>query len=374
MRVILLGGGTGGHFYPLIAIARALRDIAEEARVVNLELVMMGDTPFDLEALREENIEFEQIPAGKARRYFSLKNFSDSIKTLRGIVRAFLKFTIHPPDVVFSKGGFDSFPTLMAARIYRIPVVIHESDAVPGVVNRWAGKFARSIGISFPEAVPYFPKEKVALVGHPIRQSVLGGSRDEAFDIFELEDKVPVVLVLGGSQGAQKINDIILAMLKEIVEKVQIIHSAGPLNGDSVKKEGEVALGDSPYKKRYHVYPILTPGQLRNASFVADVIVSRAGAGTIFEIAAWRVPAILIPIASSAQNHQRENAYNYARLGAAQVVEEENFTPHVLMSEIMKIIENPARKEEMKQAASTFARVDAARKIANEIFRLGLHE
>ncbi len=374
MKIVLVGGGTGGHFYPLIATARALRDIAEEMRIVNLELVMMGDTQFDSEAILAEDIKFEYIPAGKLRRYFSLKNFSDSIKTLRGIARAFLKFTVHPPDVVFSKGGYDSFPVLVVSRLYRIPVIIHESDAIPGIVNRWAGTFARRIGISFPETMSYFPKDKVALVGHPIRQSVLGGSKDEALDMFELEEYLPTLLVLGGSQGAQKINDIVITMLKDLVEKIQIIHSAGPLNAGSIQKEADVALGDSPHKKRYHVYPTLAPAQLRNASFIANLVISRAGAGSLFEIAAWRLPAILIPITDSAQNHQRENAYNYARLGAATVVEEENVTPHVLFSEIMKIVEDKTLRETMKQAASTFARVDAASKLANEIFRLGLHE
>jgi len=374
MRVILLGGGSGGHFYPLIAVARALRDIAEEERIIFLELVLMGDEVFDASALDEESIVFEHVPAGKVRRYFSLINFSDTLKTLRGILRAFWRFTIKPPDVVFSKGGYDSFPVLAAARIYRIPVMIHESDAVPGIVNRWAAKFARRIGVSFPEAAHFFPQEKVALVGNPIRQGLLGGSRDEAFDIFELESGIPTVLVLGGSQGAQKINDAILAMLVEAVESMQIIHIVGPLNEVSVKNEAEVVLAKSPHKRRYHAYGTLNVSQLRNASFVTDVAISRAGAGGIFELAAWRTPAILIPITDSAQNHQRENAYNYARTGAAEVVEEENLTPHLLLAEIQKLAKDEKRKNDMKQAAGSFARVDAARKIANELMHLGIHE
>ncbi|MBI4121674.1 MAG: UDP-N-acetylglucosamine--N-acetylmuramyl-(pentapeptide) pyrophosphoryl-undecaprenol N-acetylglucosamine transferase [Candidatus Ryanbacteria bacterium] len=374
MRVILLGGGSGGHFYPLVAVARALRDIAEEERIIFLELVLMGDAPFDPNALMEENISFEHVPAGKLRRYFSIKNFSDTIKTLRGIVRAFWRFTLKPPDVVFSKGGYDSFPVLWAARIYRIPVMIHESDAVPGMVTKWAAKFAKRIGVSFPETVKLFPAEKTALVGNPIRQGLLGGSQDEAFDLFDLESGVPIVLVLGGSQGAQKINDALLAMLAEAVEKVQIIHVTGPLNETTVKNEAEVVLAKSQHKKRYHAFGALNVPQLRNASFVSDVVVSRAGGSAIFEFAAWRVPTILIPITDSAQDHQRENAYNYARTGAAEVVEEANLTPHLLLAEIEKVITDEKRRAEMKQAAGAFARIDAARKIANELVRLGIHE
>ena len=374
MRVVLLGGGTGGHFYPLIAVARALRDIAEEEHIISMELIFIGENPFDVEALQEENIRYEHIPAGKARRYFSARNFSDVFRTARGVFHAFLKFTLKPPDVVFSKGGYDAFPTLWAARIYRIPIVIHESDAVPGLVNKWSSKFARRIGVAFPETMHYFPPEKTALVGNPIRRGIIGGSEDEAFDIFGLESGVPVVLVLGGSQGAQKINEVILTALPELVERVQVIHSTGQIHYEGVKGEAEVVLASSAHKKRYHPYPLLQISQLRNAAFVADVVISRSGAGSIFEIAAWQVPAILIPIANSAQDHARENAYNYARTGAAEVVEEENLTPHLLQSEIMHIIEDTERRTEMKQAAGSFAKLDAAQKIANELIRLGIHE
>lgn len=375
MRIVLLGGGTGGHFYPLVSVARALRTIAEEERIVSLELTLMGDTPYDTEALKEEDILFEHVSAGKVRRYFSLKNFSDSIKTIRGIFQALWKFTTHPPDVVFSKGGYDSFPVLVAARLYKIPVIIHESDAVPGAVNQWASKFAARIGVSFPEAAKYFPQDKVALVGNPIRSNVLGGSQDEAFDIFDLESGIPTVLILGGSQGSQKINDVVLSMLPELTQKAQIIHSTGKANFATIQQEADIAMGEqNPHKKRYHPSAFLDASHLRNASFVADVIVSRAGAGSIFECAAWGRPAILIPLPSAAQDHQRENAYNYARTGAAEVVEEANLTPHLLLASITKIISDPRHKDEMKQAANTFARIDAGRKIANELLRLGLHE
>jgi UDP-N-acetylglucosamine--N-acetylmuramyl-(pentapeptide) pyrophosphoryl-undecaprenol N-acetylglucosamine transferase len=374
MKIILVGGGSGGHFYPLIAVANALHDIAEEERIIFVDLTFMGEKPYDQKALDESEIKFEAISAGKVRRYFSIMNFTDIFKTLRGTAHAFWKFTLKPPDVVFSKGGYDSFPTLWAARIYRIPVMIHESDAVPGAVNKWASKFARRIGVAFPEAVQFFPSEKTALVGNPIRRGIIGGSEDEAFDIFNLESGVPVVLVLGGSQGAQKINEVILAALLELVEVVQIIHSTGEQNFESVKNEAEVVLSKSLHKKRYHPFPSLNVGQMRNGSFIADVVVSRSGAGHIFEIAAWKTPAILIPITNSPQDHSRENAYNYARTGAAVVLEEANLTPHLLKSEIEKIVSNEERKKEMKQAAGTFAKLDAARKIANELIRLGVHE
>lgn len=373
MRILLLGGGTGGHFYPLIAVAHALRDVAEEQRILDINLTLIGDEPFDQNALHEEDIVFERIPTGKLRRYFSLLNISDSLKTIRGIFAAIWKFTVQPPDVVFSKGGYDAFPALVAARLYRIPVMIHESDSVPGKVNAWAGKFARRIAVSFPEAMKAFPAEKTALTGNPIRAGLLGGSQDEAFDMFQLESGIPTILILGGSQGAQKINDVVIAMLPDIIDKVQIIHSAGKGNAESLQREAEVILGENIHKKRYHVFPFLSLSQLRNASFISHAVVSRASS-TIFEIAAWNLPAILIPLTGAAQDHQRENAYNYARIGAAEVVEEANLTPHLLIAEIMRIVNEPERREHMKHAARAFSRIDAARKIAEELIRLGTHE
>jgi len=374
MKIVLLGGGSGGHFFPLIAVADALRKAAEEQRIVTLDLTLMGEKPFDVEILREEEISFEEIPAGKIRRYFSLLNISDSIKTIRGIFRALWRFTLSPPDLVFSKGGYDSFPALVASRIFRIPVIVHESDAVPGMVNAWAAKFARRIGISFPETAAHFPQDKVALTGNPIRRNILGGSHDEALETFNLETGVPTVLVFGGSQGAQKINDAVMLALLDLVEFAQIIHITGAAHIETTKAEAGIVLEKSIHKGRYHPYAFLAPAQLRNAAFIGDVAVSRAGAGSIFEIAAWRLPAILIPLSLAAQDHQRENAYSYARTGAAEVLEETNLTPHVLISEIRKLTGDQKRRDDMKRAAGSFARIDAADKIAREILHLGLHE
>lgn len=374
MRVVFLGGGTGGHFFPLIAVAEALRTIAEEEKILNITIVLMGDEPFDAELIRSEGLLFEHVPAGKWRRYFSLLNISDMVKTIHGILRACWKFTRRPPDIIFSKGGYDSFPVLVAARLYRIPVIVHESDSVPGKVNLWASRFAARVAFSFPESAQYFSPDTTALTGHPIRRAVLGGSADEAMDFFNLEKNIPVILILGGSQGAQRINETILSALPELVEQVQIIHSAGETQGDTIAAEAALMLEQSPYAHRYHVMPFFSATQLRDAAFVADLIISRAGAGSIFEIAAWQVPAILIPLPHAAQNHQRENAYTYARTGAAEVLEETNLTPHLLTAQILRLLKDENRKEIMKRAAIAFSRIDAAEKIAREIIRLGLHD
>ncbi|KKT21614.1 MAG: UDP diphospho-muramoyl pentapeptide beta-N acetylglucosaminyl transferase [Candidatus Giovannonibacteria bacterium GW2011_GWC2_43_8] len=180
-------------------------------------------------------------------------------------------------------------------------------------------------------------------------------------------------MVLGGSQGSERINETILTILDQAVKKYQIIHQVGKNNLADVSGRAGVILAGSEFKTRYHSYGFLDEGELRDASRVAFLIVSRSSSA-IFEIAAWGVPAILIPLATAAQNHQRENAYAYAGFGGCQVIEETNLTPHLLLAEIDKILGDPARQSKMKLAAQGFARLDAAEKIAKEIIKLGVHE
>lgn len=368
----MAGGGTGGHFYPIVAVARALRELAEKERIARLDLILMSDFPYDESILKQEEIIFEKSPAGKLRRYFSFKNFSDIFKTFFGILRTLGKMFLNMPDAVFAKGGYASFPALVAARIFRIPVLLHESDAVPGLVNRWAGKFAEKIAISFQESAPYFPEEKTALLGNPIRKRVISGNADEARRVFDLEKNIKTVLILGGSQGSQKINDTVLTILPSLVENYNVVHQCGKLNYKETSQRAQVILKDYPFAKRYHSVPFLIESDLGNISKITDLVVSRAGAGAIFEIAAWGLPSILIPLDNSAADHQRKNAYIYVKKGAAAIIEEKNLKPHIFLSEIEKFLHNEEKMEEMKRAARNFAKIDAAEKIARELMNMAL--
>ena len=378
MKIILTGGGgSGGHFYPLIAVARALKKEAESERIAKLDLFFVSDDAYDADVLLKENIKFIKIPAGKMRRYFSLKYLPDTIKTIIGLFLAFWRLYILFPDVIFSKGGYASFPILFSAKILGIPVVIHDSDAVPGFVNKWAGKWAKRVAIAFAEAAQYFPGENIAVTGNPVRPQVIGGNLEEAIEYFKLEEDpqpAPVILILGGSQGAEKINEIVLSFLVDAIKTYQIIHQTGESNFKDVNGRADLLLEKNQFKYRYHPYSFLNEGELRNASKAAQLVVSRAGAGSIFEIAAWGGPALLIPFASAAQNHQRENAYSYARAGACEVVEETNLKPHILLAQIDKILGDESRKKQMRLASQNFARLDAADKIAKEVIKLGIHE
>ena len=375
MKIVFTGGGTGGHFYPIIAVAQKVNQIIDEENIIGAKLYYVSDNPYDKEMLFENGLLYEEVKAGKMRTYFSFKNFTDLFKMFFGTVNAIYKiFTIYP-DVVFGKGGYASFPAILAARILRIPIIIHESDSVPGRVNKWAGRFAKKVAVSFKEAAEYFPKDKVAWTGQPIIMEIEHiAPREEALKYFKLEADLPVVFILGGSQGAEIINNTILSALPRLVKNFQIIHQTGINNFKSVEGQVKVVLASSEDRARYLPIPYLNPLAMKMAAGAATIIVSRAGS-TIFQIASWGVPSILIPFTNSNGDHARKNAFNYAHAGACDVIEEMNMTANILCSEIERITNDKAVWNKMVQGTKDFNKPDAAYKIARALIDMALaHE
>jgi UDP-N-acetylglucosamine--N-acetylmuramyl-(pentapeptide) pyrophosphoryl-undecaprenol N-acetylglucosamine transferase len=373
MRIILTGGGTGGHFYPLIAIAEEINTIAEKEKILGLKMYFMSDAPFDKQALFNTGVTFVQVPAGKMRTYSSplsyIKNFFDMFSTAIGAFVGVLRVFAIYPDVIISKGGYGAFPAVFAARVLRIPLIIHESDSAPGRLNMWSAKFADHIAVSYAEAGEYFPKEKVALTGQPVRREIIDGNAEGGLDIFKFDPITPVIFIVGGSQGAQIVNDTILRILPELLNSYQVIHQIGPKNIEDVSIRTNLILEKHPHKNRYRPYAYMNNLETKMAYGISKLIISRAGS-TIFEIAAWGVPSIIIPIANHVGDHQRKNAFNYARAGACEVIEEANLTPHLLLAEVNKIIENKEKSEKMHTQALAFATPNAARSIAQEAINI----
>ena len=377
MKIVLTGGGTGGHFYPIIAVAQEINNIVSTEKLAGVEMFFVSTEAYNEGVLFDNNIVFKKVPAGKRRRYFSILNLIDIFKTLWGIIVAInVLFKIYP-DVVFSKGGFASFPTLVAARILRIPVVIHESDTVPGRVNKWSGKFAMRIATGFPETLESYRKyaNKVAYTGNPVRKELQHPVPEGAHEFLKLDKNIPVILVLGGSQGAEVINDNLMDALPGLVERFQVIHQTGESKLEAVKEMSRATLLNNKKKDRYKMFPYLNTLALRMAAGASDIVISRAGAGAISEISSWGVPSIIIPITDSNGDHQRTNAFAYARVGACSVIEERNLTNHVIVSEVQRLIDNKEIRSKMSDAAKAFSKADAGSKIAKEIIRIGLsHE
>lgn len=374
MKILFTGGGTGGHFYPLIAVAQKTYDELERQHAYDAKFYFMSVDPYDKQALDDLQIEFVQVPAGKMRIYFSLKNFADLFKTAYGVLIALYKMYKIYPDVVFSKGCYASFPALFAARILRIPVVIHESDMAPGRVTKWSAKFARRIAVSYPDLVSYFGESKTAWTGQPIREELMRPVKEGAYEYLKLTPGIPIIFIIGGSLGAQKINDCVLEALPDLVKKYQIIHQTGNSNFEEVKGRAELKLHGSPFIDHYKPFPFLNSLAIKMSAGVASLVISRAGS-TLFEIAAWGTPSIVVPFNKSNGDHARKNAYAYTRAGACTVLEESNLGPSELIFAIENILNNPEVYRKMQEGAKKFAHPDAATTIASEIVQIALsHE
>lgn len=364
MRILFTGGGTSGHIFPIIAICRELRRLAGNAKLV-LHYVGPKDE-YNLLLLRQEGFVIHRVAGGKLRRYFSLTNIIDILFVIPfSFLQSFFLLLFIRPQLVFSKGGTGSLPIAFWARVFGRPIFIHESDTIPGLSNKITGKWAKKIFTSF-EKTPYFDLAKTQCVGNPIRKEILEGTSDGAKETLSLTLQKPVVLFWGGSLGAQALNEFVVAQLGNFLPKYEIIHVCGK-NNYAVVKSDVTAVIDKELEPYYHLYESLNEVQLKHALAATNVVVSRSGSGSIFEIAAAGKPSILVPLPNSAADHQSKNAYAYADSGAAVIIEQANLSPNLLMGKIDVIIANPAQ---MQQAALAFAKPLAASAIAREMLEL----
>jgi len=365
-KILFTGGGTGGHVFPIIAIAQEM-----SRKDSDLNFSYIGPKDFCSSTfMGKEKIKTYYISCGKIRRYFSvnsiISNFIDVVfKIPFGIFQAFLVMFFTMPDIIMSKGGFGSVPVVIAGWLLRIPVFLHESDIVPGMANIICSKFSEKIFVSFPiSQTEFFPKEKMIETGNPIRNGILGGNKEEAQKLFNLTYEKPVILILGGSQGSERINEEILEILPDMLKEFEVVHQTGLSQFKRVKGESAAFVSEDA-KKYYHPYFFLDEKEMKHAFAASDCVVARSGAGSIFEIAATKKPSILIPLPESAQNHQVRNAYAYADTGACVVLEEGNFTHHFFLEKLREVLRDHA--ENMKIAAEKFSKIDAAEKIAKNI-------
>lgn len=371
MKILFTGAGTGGHVFPLVAIAREIRRIYPKKPASqqggDLEFYYLGPKDdFGIILLQQEDLIIKTIVSGKLRRYFAWQNFTDVLlKIPFGFLQSLFLLLKIRPDLVFSKGGSGSIAVTYAARILRIPVFLHESDVVPGLSNQATAKWAKKIFISF-EKTEYFDPNKTTLTGNPIRKEILDGDKKIAGEIFNLTFSKPIFLIIGGSQGAEAINDFILRIINDLLKNYEIIHVTGRENLKEESAEAQV-VEEKDLDKYYHPVGFLDEEKIKHAYAAADLIISRSGAGSIFEIAAVGKPAILIPLPSAAGDHQSKNAYAYAETGAAEVIEQENLTPNFFMEKIQLLFLHPEKLEAMRQSALAFAKPLAARAIAREI-------
>lgn len=374
-RVLVTAGGTAGHIHPLIAVITELQvEVAKQKKKIKIRYIGAADKEYR-RLLSDNGVGSKSILGSKFRRYFSFLNLVDTPKFAISFLQALWKILLFMPDVVFSTGGSGAVAVVLAARFYRIPVVIHESDSVPSVTSRITGRFARVITISFESAAPYFTDRKGRLIftGEPIRRVLFSENmtQEKAKAFFKFDKKLPLVLVLGGSQGAVSINDFFLDNLDDFLRVTQIFHQTGKKNYDQVFNEFLVLSREMPKElsNRYKAVGYFEK-DIHIALTAADIVVSRAGASGIFEIAAFRKPSILIPLPASASNHQLNNALEYEKTGAAIVFEENNLLPKLFLNRIEKLFRNSQELIKMSRAAEVFYMPGAALNLANIILTI----
>jgi UDP-N-acetylglucosamine--N-acetylmuramyl-(pentapeptide) pyrophosphoryl-undecaprenol N-acetylglucosamine transferase len=326
-RIVLTGGGTAGHVTPNIALIPRLKELGFDIHYIG------SYKGIEKELIRPFDITYHGISSGKLRRYFSLQNFTDPFRVLKGFIEARRIIKKLKPNILFSKGGFVTVPVVVAAKAYKVPVITHESDMTPGLANKLAFPSATKICCNFPETLKLLPKNKGVLTGSPLRKELLEGDKNVALEMCGFSEQKPVILILGGSLGSVAINTAIRRLLPEILELYQIIHLCGKDKLDS-SLTGLKGYAQFEYLQR----------EYKDVIALADLVISRAGANTICELLAIYKPNLLIPLSLKAsRGDQILNAKSFEKQGFSMVLEEENLTEESLGKAIESLYSNQDR-------------------------------
>ena len=322
-KIIMTGGGTAGHVIPNIALMPYLKDLGFEIHYIGSHNGMEKNLITNL------GVSYYGISTGKLRRYFDFKNFTDPFRIIKGFFEAKHLIKEIQPDIVFSKGGYVTVPVVKAAHAKHIPVILHESDMTPGLANKLSFSSADRICCSFPETMDLLPENKAILTGSPIRQELLNGNADKGRSFCSFDTQKPILLITGGSLGSENINKFIRSILDLLLEHFYIIHLCG-------KGKLDTSLSNI---KHYLQFEYINK-ELPDLLSAADLVISRAGAGTINELAALHKPNLLIPLSKNAsRGDQILNARSYEKLGYSVVLEEEEITDDILYHSILELYE-----------------------------------
>ena len=323
-KIVLTGGGTAGHVTPNLALLPSLQERGYEVHYIG------SYNGIEKKLIEGAGIPYDGISSGKLRRYFDLKNFSDPFRVIKGYAEARALLKKYRPDVVFSKGGFVAVPVVLAARHFKIPTIIHESDMTPGLANKICIPSAAKVCCNFPETLQYLPEDKAVLTGSPIRRELLQGDRLTGLNYTGLSAAKPIIMVIGGSLGAVAINNAVRELLPKLLQKYQVIHICGKGHLD------ESLIGRPGYVQYEYV-----DAPLRHLFAAADIVLSRAGANSICEILALRKPNVLIPLSAAAsRGDQILNADSFARQGFSKVLKEEDLSDKALSTAVFDLYKN----------------------------------
>lgn len=361
MRILVTGGGTGGHIYPALAFIRYVQKIQPDS-----EFLYVGThRGLENKIVPETGISFKTIKIQGFKRKLSLDNiktvqlFLESIKRSKEILREF------KPDVVIGTGGYVSGSVVYAAARMKIPTIVHEQNSVPGMTNKFLSRFADRVGICFPDAAQYFPESKTVLVGNPRAQEVVTSGKSEVLEQYGLLPDIPTVLIFGGSQGALKINQAVIQALPKFSQKdYQVLYASGDRYYNEIKEKFDVEkinrnLSLQPYIKN-----------MTDVMANVDLLIGRAGATSIAELTALGLPAILIPSPYVTNDHQTKNAQSLVNAGAIKMIPDADLTGESLIDAVDEIMNDSEKREAMAKASRQEGIPDAAERLwslVNEI-------
>ena len=343
-RIILTGGGTAGHVTPNIALLPSLKELGYDVHYIG------SHNGIEKDLISGFDIPYHSISSGKLRRYFSLQNFVDPFRVMKGFFEARKLIKHLKPDVIFSKGGFVSVPVVLAGGKRKIPTIIHESDMTPGLANKLSIPSATKVCCNFPETLSYLPKEKAVLTGSPIRSELLSGDKDAARKLCNFTSDKPVILIIGGSLGSVIVNNAVRSILPELLQTFQVIHLCG-----------KDKLDESLTSLEGYVQFEYVQEELKDLFALSDIVISRAGANAICELLALRKPNLLIPLSAGAsRGDQILNAESFRRQGFSMVLEEEQLTDETLSAAIFKLYDE---KDSYIQAMNQSSQKDSIQTI-----------
>jgi UDP-N-acetylglucosamine--N-acetylmuramyl-(pentapeptide) pyrophosphoryl-undecaprenol N-acetylglucosamine transferase len=370
MRVLVSGGGSGGHIYPALAIATQLREKYQA------EIVFLGsDDGLETVIVPAAGFRLATVKAGKLRRYVSWQTITGVLRVPMGMIQAIGIVRKFRPQVVFTSGGYVAVPTGLAARLNRVPLLMHQQDVLPNLSNKLVAPLATRVSVAFTDSLAYFPAHKTLQLGNPIRQAMLDVRQvvpREARSTLGFEEQEPLLLVTGGSQGARHLNQIVCEALPNLLAHCQVLHISGKELYSETQKLSKSALThlEEPLRRRYRLVAYLNE-EMPLALQAADLVVCRSGASTLSELAVLGKPSILVPLPPAiGSSPQEANAEMFEHKAAAEVIKDDDLKPQELVERVKYLLSSSTRLEALAEASSSFARPQATQEIIAELVKI----
>jgi len=370
MRVLVSGGGTGGHIYPALAIATQLREKYQA------EIMFLGsDDGLETVIVPAAGFHLATVKAGKLRRYLSWQTITGVLRVPMGMIQAIGIVRKFRPQAVFTSGGYVAVPAGLAARLNRVPLLMHQQDVPPNLSNKLVAPLATRISVAFTDSLAFFPARKTRLLGNPIRQAMLDVQQTapgEARKMLGFEEGEPLLLVTGGSQGARHLNHVVCKALPDLLEYCQVLQISGKELYSETQEMSNSLLAhlDEPLKKRYRLVAYLNE-EMPLALQAAELVLCRSGASTLSELAVLGKPSILVPLPPAiGSSPQEANAEMFERRAAAEVIKDQDLRPEELVKRLKQVLSSSSRLEAMAEASRSFAKPQATQEITEELVKI----